>query len=473
MRPRAWRLYLIACLALTLLACLAGRALLPPWWGSALQGTPSPSRTPLQTTIAASPSANGQKAITISPSPSLAPATVTPEPSPTAQARGTPSALQLGVFEELWQVVHDEYLYPDFNGVDWDAIRVEYRQRLEAGVSHQEFYDVLDEMLARLGDDHSVYLSPEEVAEEDAEFSGNNDYVGIGVVTVAFPERGRVSVITTFPGSPAAEAGLQPHDNLLAVDGLPIVDDEGVHTYRLRGPEGAPVEVVVQRPGEAPRRITVVRRRIQGALPVTYQVLRTPSGLRIGYLLIISFGDDTIDEQVREALEAMSAEAPLDGLILDNRQNNGGIDTVARNTLSYFSDGRLGFFADRQQRKQWLEVAGEDIAGSLRLPLVVLVGKETVSYGEIFSGALQDAGRAYLIGETTDGNIELLFSHHFTDGSRAWIAQKAFRPANHPEQDWEETGVVPDMTVLSNWDEVTLETDPVVQAAQAYLESLQ
>ncbi|MDD2695948.1 MAG: S41 family peptidase [Anaerolineales bacterium] len=461
-------------LLLTMPACLAGRFFSPAWWQvPTVSPTISPGYTPTRATATASPSPSA----TTSPEPTRpsSPSPSAPAPSATEAPveRGTPTPLQISVFEELWRIVHDEYLYPDYNGVDWQALHVEYRQRLEAGLSREEYYKLLDEMLARLGDDHSVFLSPEEVAEEDAEFSGKNDYVGIGVVTVAFQERSRVSVILVFPDSPAAEAGLRPHDNLLSVDGQPIVDEQGVHTQRLRGPEGTPVELLVQTPGGAPRRVVLTRRRIQGSLPVDYQVLRTPEGLRVGYLLLISFADDTIDEQVHMALEAMSAEAPLDGLILDNRQNNGGIDTVARNTLAYFTHGRLGYFADRRQHKQWLEVVGADVFGSSRFPLVVLVGQDTISYGEIFAGVLQDAGRAYLIGETTGGNIELLFSHQFADGSRAWIAQKSFHPTNHPEQNWEETGVIPDLTVLSNWDEVTLETDPVILAAQAYLEGLQ
>jgi C-terminal processing protease CtpA/Prc len=83
---------------------------------------------------------------------------------------------------------------------------------------------------------------------------------------------------------------------------------------------------------------------------------------------------------------------------------------------------------------------------------------------------LQDLGRAYLIGEQTEGNVEILYIYEFTDGSRAWIAHDSFRPLNHPEQDWEKTGIVPDLVVPSQWDQVTLQTDPAVQAALEYFD---
>jgi C-terminal processing protease CtpA/Prc len=89
----------------------------------------------------------------------------------------------------------------------------------------------------------------------------------------------------------------------------------------------------------------------------------------------------------------------------------------------------------------------------------------TASYGEVFAGVLKDLDRAYLIGETTGGNVETLWGYDFDDGSRAWIAHESFRPLNHPDENWEESGVVPHLTVLSNWDEVTVETDPAVIAA--------
>jgi C-terminal processing protease CtpA/Prc len=144
--------------------------------------------------------------------------------------------------------------------------------------------------------------------------------------------------------------------------------------------------------------------------------------------------------------------------------NPGGASTVFKQTLSYFVNGSVGFFVNRQGSNP-VYVGGKNVNGSQKVPLVVLVGKNTASFGEIFSGVLKELGRAYLIGETTPGIVEILYVYRLEDGSEVWLAHDTFRPVNHPSETWEKTGIAPDLTVLSNWDEVTIDTDPVIQAA--------
>lgn len=414
--------------------------------------TVSPKQTPTSLAIPTS---------TISPT-----ATITPTATPTVPA----SPRQLSIFEELWQIVAEEYLYQDFNGLDWNAIFAEYRARIEAGMYDEHFYLAMDEMISRLGDDHSVFLSPAEVAEEEAQFAGNNDYVGVGFLLAAIPERSRAVILIAFPGSPADQAGLQPRDNLLAVNGEPVLDDDGFLRDLVRGPEGSTVTLTIQTPGNQPREVTLTRSRITGAVPVSYNLFITPSGLRIGYLLLVTFADNTIDGQIGDALRALAAEGPLDGIIVDNRFNEGGIFPVFRNALSYFTGGTLGYLVSREQERQ-LQVQARDVDGSQSIPLVVLIGRDTASYGEVFSGVLKDNGRAYLIGEATEGNVETLWGYDFEDGSRAWIAHESFRPFHNPDEDWELTGIIPHQWIQSDWDQVGLEDDPAVLAAFEYFSS--
>jgi carboxyl-terminal processing protease len=443
----------VVSLLLASLACQATLGFLSP------TPTPIPPTATLTLTPTASP---------IPPSP-----TPTWTPVPPTAVPPTPTLLQLQVFEQLWRNVREEYLYPDFNGLDWNAVHDEYLHRIEAGLTQEEYYSALSEMINLLNDDHSVFFNPKQVAAEEAQLSGANDYVGIGVYTTAVPERQRVTIIVVFPGSPAEHAGLISHDSILAIDGQPVVDESGVHSDRMRGPEGTTVTLTVQSPGEQPRQVSITRKRIQGALPVPYQVLQSPNGKQIGYILLASFADDTVGDQVGEALKELNRGARLDGLILDNRLNGGGLDTVTSEILGYFTSGTLGFFMNRKLEKRSFIVTSLDIRDSTHLPLVVLVGGNTVSYGEIFSGVLQESGRAYLIGTRTMGNVELLWQFDYEDGSRAWLAHDAFHPQKHPNQTWEKVGVNPDLVVPSNWDEVTLSTDPAVLAALSYLDSSQ
>jgi C-terminal peptidase prc len=377
----------------------------------------------------------------------------------------------LEIFERLWTTIRDEYLYPDFNGVDWEAVHGEYRERLLSGLTVDGFSQAMNEMIGLLGDDHSVYLSPEDVRQEEAGFAGKNEYVGIGVLMIAIPERDRAVILTAFPGSPAEEAGLGSRDSILEVNGEPILDNDGLIRDVVRGPEGSTIDILVQTPGQQPHQLSLTRQRISGPTPVPYQVLTSPGGKRIGYLLVVTMNDGTIDEQVAGALSSMGAEAPLDGLILDNRQNSGGADSELRGLLGLFTSGSLGHFIGRGEERP-LVVDGRDVAGSQQLPLVVLVGPGTVSYGEILTGVLKDISRAYLIGKISEGNVETLWGYNFPDGSRAWLAHESFKPLNHPEQDWEDTGIIPDETISVEWDQVTLDEDPAIFSSLAYFDNL-
>jgi len=424
-------------------------------------GTPTETSTFTPTPTLTTPSPTSSS--TPTPTETLQPTqTFTPTP------RATASPVQLQVLEELWQVVNDEYLYQDFNGLDWDAIYTEYRDRVENGLNDEEFYRAMGEMVFRLGDEHSTFFSPEQAAEEDSGYAGNYEYVGIGVMTIAVPERQRITIISIFPDSPAVEAGIEVRDSIIAADGQPILDENGVRHSLLRGPEGSTVTLTVMQPGGETRQVQLTRRRITGAPEVPYQVLTTPDGKRIGYILLVTFNDNTIDDQVGEALRDMSSTTPLDGVIIDNRMNNGGASNVLKGTLAYFSGGTLGHFVNRQAEEP-LNLQGIDINDSQRYPVVVLTGDGTASFGEIFAGVLQDIGRAYVIGETTAGNVEILYVYTFSDGSRAWIAHDTFRPLNQPDRDWEATGIIPDLIIRSNWDEVTVENDPAIIAAIEFI----
>lgn len=103
------------------------------------------------------------------------------------------------------------------------------------------------------------------------------------------------------------------------------------------------------------------------------------------------------------------------------------------------------------------------------MPLVVLVGSGTASFGEIFAGILKDVGRAEIIGTTTGGNVEILWGYDFEDGSALWLANETFQPLNHPEQDWEQTGIIPDISIAGEFDEYSMANDPVVLAAIQFL----
>jgi carboxyl-terminal processing protease len=439
---------------ISLTLALVGAGLLVACGDSAGLGTPSPS--PVQALI--SPTSPSLEPPTPSPVPIVAAPLPTATPIPVTPDETM--ARQLRVFTHLWETVRNVYVYPDFNGLDWDEMYRRYRARIEAGMEDEGFYQAMREMIDELGDDHSAFYSPEEVAEEEEILSGQLDYVGIGIYVTILPDEGCAVLLQVFPDSPAERAGLLGHDRILAVDGMPVIDELGQeHLDRLKGPADSQVRLTAQTPGLEPRELILTRTHIQAQLRV--DAYRFP-GTDVGYLTIPTFWDLTIAGRVREVLEGLMAEGELDGLVLDIRINGGGLDTALQDTLSIFVDGELGAFVG-QDTERPLVIEAEPVGNSQELPLVVLVGRETESFGEVFGGLLQESGRARVVGRTTEGNVETLQQVDFEDGSRAWIASETFRPLSGA--DWEESGIIPDLEIPLDWCDFTAETDLQLQAA--------
>jgi carboxyl-terminal processing protease len=263
-----------------------------------------------------------------------------------------------------------------------------------------------------------------------------------------------------FPGSPAAQAGLRLHDMMLMVDGGPVRDEFGIS--RTRGPPGTSFELTFSRGGGAPQTLELTRQPVAGFLPVDFCIV---PGTRIGYILLPTFLSEVIDEQTRRAVQDMTLAGPLDGLVIDNRVNGGGLGSVAEATLGLFTSGLQGHFVRRTAAERPLAIAPEDVGGSQSVPLVILVDRDTVSNGEIFSGVLQHSVRATIVGGPSAGNVETLSAFDFPDESRAWIAAETFAPNGLAPGVWEGIGILPDLELRTRWDLFTEETDPALAAA--------
>jgi C-terminal peptidase prc len=428
-----------------------------------------PTATPTATaTVTASPTPTPEplKPAFIPPECATVPlATIPPE----AAVRATPEfevveisqGEQLSILRELGNIIEDIYVYPDYNGKDWNEVESRYRSKVEAGLDTQSFYDEMYAMISELGDEHSFFLSPVEVEQSAAELRGDIEFVGVGIYGQPDFERERLIVVSTYPGSPAEYAGIQHHDSILFVDDQPIKNEFG---NRMRGPQCSAVVLTVQSPGESPREVMLIRYAIQGNVPIDARPVSTMDGSKIGYIFIPSFFDETLPEQIENALNEFG---PLDGLILDLRMNGGGSSSVTYPILEFFTDGGLGQFVSRDSARP-LEIEANEIQNSQSVPLIVMVSEDTVSFGEIFAGVLHDGGRAGIVGETSLGNVEVLHGYDFEDGSQVWLAAETFHSA-FSDADWEETGIIPDVQAFAEWDTFYFETDPSIAAAVTLL----
>jgi len=395
------------------------------------------------------------------------PVTMTPAPTaipfPTTKVDAKTAALQLKVYNALWNAVNEHYVYTDFNGHDWKAIGATYEALVKKGLSEDDFYVAMKRMINELGDDHSYFETPKELAEENEREQSKYDYVGLGALLTPISDTHTASIMTIFKDSPLIDAGIKVHDAILQVDGGPLQNDDG--TSRTLGEVGTNVTFTYQRPGGQPQTVTLKRKRIQSSLPIDFCIVPKT---RIGYVFLPTLLDDTVGDQVQDAVKAMTQDEPLQGLVIDNRENAGGLSTVADEIMDLFASGNQGTFISRT-KKEALTLKPHDIGGSQTVPLVILVDVNTVSYGEIMSGVLRLAGRATIIGGTTLGNVERLFSYDMPDGSRLWLASQTFQPRGEANGIWEKTGIIPDISLPTRWDLFTEATDPALARAVDFL----
>lgn len=448
-------------LVLSLLACnfvtqmiTPPTATPPPTFTPTVTVTASPSPTPTATPLV--PAYIPPQCDAAAPLATLSP-DIAIQPTPQFETKDISLRMQLQIVDEIESIVEQVYVYPDYNGKDWKGIVARYRDMVNAGLETEAFYHEMQNMINELEDDHSSFISPVEVEASEAQLKGEIKFVGVGVSSNVDFENGKIIVISTFPGSPAEYAGLQAHDSILLVDGMPVTPETGIRTL---GPECTAVVLTVQSPGESPRDVILVRASIEGSIPTDARLVPTTDGSKIGYIFIPSFYDETLPPQIESALQEFG---PLDGLILDVRLNGGGISSVAYPILEFFTNGKLGEFVSRFESRP-LNIEANPIHNSQTVPLVVMVSEDTASFGEIFAGVLRDARDAKITGETSLGNVEVLHGYDFEDGSVMRIASETFDSA-FSDDDWEQDGIVPDIQAYAPWDTFYFDTDPSIAAA--------
>lgn len=244
-------------------------------------------------------------------------------------------------------------------------------------------------------DAHSQYLDAEEY--RDIRISTTGSYSGIGIEVDQVD--GVIRVITPIAGSPAARSGMRSGDEIIAVDGVSI-EKGNIHDTigHMRGRPGSKISVTVLRDGDAI--IHIMRREIIRVASVHYEIL-SPS---FGYVRLSQFSEATARELSR-AIDAMqdTNDGMLDGLILDLRNNPGGVLDAAVDVSDLFLDSGVIVTADgRTSEARFTRSAhrGDVLDGA---ELVILVNKGSASASEIVAGALQDHGRGLVIGTATFG----------------------------------------------------------------------
>jgi carboxyl-terminal processing protease len=295
----------------------------------------------------------------------------------------------------------------------WDRIQESYVDR--PAVDNQRLiYGAIGGMVDALGDTgHSRFLSPEMVQQQHTFASG--EFEGIGAYVEM--KDGRLVIVAPMDGTPAQQAGLRPGDVILQVDGenvagLPI--DQVID--RILGPAGTQVTLTILAPDTGQTRDVLLTRAHITLHNVVWQ--RLP-GTNVAHLRVVAFSKGVTDD-LRQALTEIRQQG-LTGIVLDLRSNPGGLLDEAVGVASQFlGSGDVLLEQDAQEKVTGVPVEKGGLA--LDTPLVVLVNQGTASASEIVSGALQDAGRARLVGETTFGTGTVLNEFSLSDGSALLLA---------------------------------------------------
>ena len=261
---------------------------------------------------------------------------------------------------------------------------------------HQLLQAAIRGMVSSL-DPYSAYLDGDEY--DEVKISSSGQYSGVGIEVSM--EDDQVVVVSPFEGSPAAAAGIRTGDIIATIDGIPVNTTTLADTIgRMRGKEGTVVKIGILREGNAePLQFTLKRSRVE-LRSVRSEVLEPG----MGYVRISQFSETTGDD-LNAALKELRKRnaAPLKGLVLDLRNNPGGVLEAAVSVSDTFLDSGVIVTAKGRTPESKFEMdatPGDALYGA---PIVVLINGGSASAAEIVAGALKDNHRAKLMGRTTFG----------------------------------------------------------------------
>ena len=307
-------------------------------------------------------------------------------------------------------------------------------------------YGAMKGMVQTLDDPYSEFMDPQDYTQFKESMAGKFSGVGI-YITI---KDGVLTVIAPLAGTPAEKAGIRAGDQILKIDGK---STEGITlsqaSVRIRGKPGTPVTLHVRHTDGTEEDITIIRATIT-IQPVESKLVDHG---KIGYIKLKWFSDN-VSVALDKALLGFDLDH-LDGLILDLRNDPGGLLSSAISVSSRFVDkGVIVTTKDRISGEQTYWSSGNKIPD---LPLAVLVNGGTASAAEITAGAIRDHDMGILIGQKTFGKgvIQRLFT--FSDGSALKLTTGEYHtPAGHAVQG---VGITPDIVVKSGDDPVKVATD--------------
>jgi len=330
----------------------------------------------------------------------------------------------------------DKNIYRDiktFNEV-FDMVKKNYVDEVDSTTLIQ---GAINGMIRSL-DPHSAFMTPDLYKELEVETQGQFGGIGIEITIL----KDVLTVVSPIEGTPAFAAGIKPGDQILRIDGKTTKDITIMEAVKkLRGPKDSKVTITIMREDmNAPKDIVLTRAVIQ-IKSVRYKVYDD----NIAYVRIASFHERTA-EDMRKALRDLNDKVkPMKGLVLDLRNDPGGLLIQAIEVADMFlSSGVIVSTRGRTKNMETKAVAKNNM-NEVTCPMVVLVNEGTASAAEIVAGALQDNGRALIVGTQTFGKASVQTIIPLEDGSALKLTTGRYYTPNGRSIQAE--GIVPDIVV--------------------------
>jgi len=345
------------------------------------------------------------------------------------------SVVGMALFQKARAVSDETYEYMAIFNQVLTIVQKDYVKEVEA---KDLIYGAIKGMLATL-DPHTVFIPKEDYQQVREDISGQFGGLGIHITK----QNGRLTIISPIEGTPAWKEGLKPGDWIVEIEGESTAEmtlTDAVHL--MRGPVGEPITISILREGfEEPREFTIIRDLIQIPSVSKHELMKSD----IAYLKISTFNEKTYDE-MKDAVRELAEQAAggFKGLILDLRNNPGGpLNQAVLVADMFLAEGVIVSVRGRNEVHP-PEYAREK--GTIEdVPMVVLVNQASASASEIVAGALQDHGRAVILGKTTFGKGSVQQLRTIKDGSGLKITTAYYyTPSGRSIQ---EEGIKPDIEV--------------------------
>jgi carboxyl-terminal processing protease len=318
-----------------------------------------------------------------------------------------------------------------------DVLAIVERNYVEPVNASSLINGAINGMLETL-DPHSSFMNPEVFKEMQTETRGSFGGVGFEITI-----RDKVlTVVAPIEDTPASRAGIQPGDQILRIDGKSTKDLNLMEAVKLmRGPQGTQVTITVMRSGfTEPQDFTMTRATIP-IRSVRSKMLEEG----YGYIKVNQFIEKTHTDMKAALSQMESKDAPLKGLILDLRNDPGGLLEQAVKVADEFLESGLIVYTEGRVEGQKMKFYAQKKAKEHDYPLIVLVNAGSASASEIVAGALQDHGRAVILGTQTFGKGSVQTIIPLEDGSAIRLTTaRYFTPSGRSIQ---AQGIVPDIVV--------------------------